>query len=229
VLTALLNEIKSDPVWLNNEKLRFETLLWGGDEIIWVVPAWKGWWTLARFYKHVVETPWEFPPGKTLTLAAGLVFCHHNAPIHRIMRLAKTLGDLAKHDRNRNLAAYQILETFDHAGPDVEAFRANRCPPGTSPPGLLLNGDAMMQAIGSVTNLKKVLPKRRLQHLVQDLYKEISPPAKPWEDLGETMVSLLSSIRTCFGESNAAWLHLLDLWDYIGMEEPDEGGVDVSS
>lgn len=79
--------------------LRFETLLWGGDELIWVVPAWKGWDTLQAFFATARDWPaWEFAAGIRipLTHAAGLVFCHANAPIHRITALAHELADVAK-------------------------------------------------------------------------------------------------------------------------------------
>ncbi len=124
-------------------KIRLETLLWGGDEIIWVVPAWLGFSVVEMFYalaqKHIIFT--ETAEGKNnlakkkkgkrkkqkqaapithqLQHAAGLVFCYHKAPIHRMVDLAKKLADLAKEASkkdNRSLLAYQILESFDHAG-----------------------------------------------------------------------------------------------------------------
>lgn len=46
MLKALLEQARIDPLWHENDSLdapiRLETLLWGGDELIWVVPAWKG-------------------------------------------------------------------------------------------------------------------------------------------------------------------------------------------
>ena len=227
-LQTLLEEIKEDQDWLNNGKLRFETLLWGGDEIIWVVPAWKGLWTLGRFYDHVVnEAQWQFPKGNPLTLAAGLVFCHHNAPINRITRLAKSLGDLAKHDRKRNLVAYQILESFDHAGVDIEEFRAQRCPPGIGALDLILNGANICGAIKAFARLKNDLPKRRLQQLVEELYRGKLPGEIPWEDLGKTLTILFPVLKGCFGQGHALWLHLLDLWDYIETDK-SQGGDDVT-
>ena len=48
VLRELLIKIKDKPAWrYQGQLLRLETLLWGGDELIWVVPAWRGFWTLA--------------------------------------------------------------------------------------------------------------------------------------------------------------------------------------
>ena len=40
LLTAILEQIRNNPDWLTDDgKVRIETLLWGGDEIIWVVPS----------------------------------------------------------------------------------------------------------------------------------------------------------------------------------------------
>jgi hypothetical protein len=54
VLKTLLDQTLSDDQWkckLSDAKLvtRLETLLWGGDELLWVVPAWKGWSTVKLF------------------------------------------------------------------------------------------------------------------------------------------------------------------------------------
>ncbi|EDN65205.1 hypothetical protein BGP_6503 [Beggiatoa sp. PS] len=65
------------------------------------MPAWLGWWTLDYFFRKSKD--WEFPDPNSddnkvypLTHAAGLVFCQHNAPIHRIRNLAEQLGNLVK-------------------------------------------------------------------------------------------------------------------------------------
>lgn len=217
--------------------LRFETLLWGGDETIWVVPAWNGWWLLSRFFKHVEER-WKFFDGSNLTLSAGLVFCHHNAPIQRIVNLAKSLGDLAKGDRTANRVAYQVLESFDHAGTDLEAFRRMRCPEGVSPEDLILDGNGMASIIEPVRTLKRTIPKRRLHRLVESLYLGEDTTGAS-EELENTVKKALEAevpgrektlpqdqALAYFGSGNARWVHLLELWDYIGPEKEinDSGG-----
>lgn len=125
-------------------RLQLETLLWGGDEIIWVVPAWQGWQFLCRFFQE-----WQFPPPESendsflrnignLSHAAGVVFCNHKAPIHRTTDLVKSLGDAAKEvARDQNLVGYEVLESFDHTGQDFRAYRESRsllCPPPAQQP-----------------------------------------------------------------------------------------------
>jgi hypothetical protein len=62
MLKALIHKMESEPEdWFTSDaekKFRLETLLWGGDEIIRVVPSWQGWRTLAFFYEQSKE--WNF-------------------------------------------------------------------------------------------------------------------------------------------------------------------------
>jgi hypothetical protein len=228
-LAKLLLNIKEDHEWyarITNDKgkeenkIRLETLLWGGDEVIWVVPAWKGWWMLGRFFK-LVEENWEYPAKSKLTLSAGLVFCHHNAPIQRIVNLCKNLGDLAKGDRSANRVAYQVLESFDHAGTDLAEFRRRRCPSGIAPEALILKGNMMEDIISSFKELKRSIPKRRLHRLVETLYFDRSDDLlKELREEIERTISKkdMDNMEACLGSGNALWLHLLELWDYIAPE-----------
>ncbi|QTA89241.1 hypothetical protein [Desulfonema magnum] len=92
-LKALLDRMDDGSYRDKDERYRLETLLWGGDELIWVVPAWKGWNVLDCFY--TASASWEFA-GQRLTHAGAMVFCHHKAPIHRITHLCQDLADSAK-------------------------------------------------------------------------------------------------------------------------------------
>lgn len=126
-------------------RYRFETLLWGGDEMLFVVPAWMGWRFAHHFFK-AVET-WnardaaicpgqagqdtKLFPDTPLTHTAALIFCHHHSPIHRIKDLAKEkMVEFAKGlknahgdkiGRSRNQLVYLVLESFDHLGADYRA------------------------------------------------------------------------------------------------------------
>lgn len=202
----------------STHRIRFETLLWGGDEIIWVVPAWQGWRVLGFFYQRARH--WTFQKHR-LTHAAGLVFCHRNAPIHRIKRVAIELAGLAKEkDRAGNLFAYQVLESFDHPGGDLRALRKRRCPPGLSWQDLVLEGEKMGLAIGTMAEFKRRFPKRRLHRIVQDLLSRGVWAARgaiqeAEADLDHEGKKALDRLKGCFGEGAALWLHVLDLWDYI--------------
>ena len=171
------------------------------------------------------------------------MFCHHNAPIHRVTALAKKLARLAK-DRNEetgiedNRVAYQILESFDHAGLDLEAVRKRRCPTSVLQEELILDGDKMSQVFKHMNAICGQLPRRRLYQVLDALYKPCAenPTAEDLKALQKTIDEILKGLkeettkalkelRTCFstGETSearfGAWVHLADLWDYLQGED----------
>ena len=75
--------------------LRIEVLLWGGDEMTLVVPAWRGWQTVDLYFQHARRLHFA---GYALSHRAAIVFCHHNAPILQIRRLANDLLDRTRDD-----------------------------------------------------------------------------------------------------------------------------------
>ncbi|MEW6717618.1 MAG: hypothetical protein AB1345_08955 [Chloroflexota bacterium] len=75
--------------------LRLEVLLWGGDEMTLVVPAWQGWRVMRLFYDKARTLHFESVP---LSQRAAVIFCHHNAPILLIRQLAEDLLGVTKGD-----------------------------------------------------------------------------------------------------------------------------------
>lgn len=220
----------SHKTWFTpDDAYRLETLLWGGDERMWVVPAWKGWELLQFFFEHTSD--WRFGD-RPLTHAAGIVFCHHKAPIHRITALARGLADEVKTvSRSRNAFAYQILESFDHVGRDLAGFRAERCPSGETTASLVLGGNNMgriAEAFGklhssefSTSRLHRIVsallapgePSRVLaDELIEELKKELSSADSNAENILNTLEPLLGGKRTM-------WVHLAELWNYIAPKE----------
>ncbi len=216
-LRTLLKEISKKKNWVNNGwDLRLETLLWGGDEICWVVPAWQGWWFLARFFQEV-KAHWTLD-GEPLTLGGGLVFCSHKAPIHRITALAKKLGDMAKGDRSKNRIALQVLESFDSVGEDFNSFRNKQyTPPGIAPSALVIDGESMMNLLDSASFIKDKIPKRQLYRLVSLFYH---PNSEDEQNLIRGIEGLLvpgekEVLNACLGSGKEKWLLFLELWDYL--------------
>lgn len=135
-LTAFLNDAKGRKEWLldrngkNGEGdapiLRFETLLWGGDEVMFVMPAALGWRFAAFFFGKMaglnLKDAGAGLPDAPLSHAAALVFCQHHSPIHRIKRLAQEqMAEFAKRtDRQRDSLVVVALESFDHLGTGFE-------------------------------------------------------------------------------------------------------------
>ena len=118
--------------------LRFETLLWGGDEMTLVAPAWLGFALIQLFYRLTAD--WKrnerlsrILTGKeSLTHAGGVVFCHAKTPISRMRRLAQQLAEDVKGSgdgtgRRSNLFDYLVLESIDYpVEPTLKEFRRMR-------------------------------------------------------------------------------------------------------
>lgn len=219
-------------------RFRLETLLWGGDEMIFVVPAWHGWTFLQRFFATAQD--WQVPDAievpetdGRLTHAAAIVFCHHNAPIHRITALARRLADSVKADRPMtNSFAVEVLESFDHIGRDLASYR-RECGLGDAA-SLVLDGSRMVDIAEKVGLLKKNetdFPRCKLHTLVRLLtsaYQAEGEEAKDIatkkaDDLANGLVASLGSqaqeacrdLSEWMGGPHVNWLQLSQLWDYV--------------
>lgn len=245
LLNEILSQITADKgkhYWFNDTKLRLETLLWGGDEIIWVVPAWQGWWMLNEFYKLAQEH--IRLPGEELYHGASLVFCNHKAPIQTIDNLARSLADgFAKKDpfKKRNMIAYQVLESFDHAGSNLMGHRRMLID-GLSEivSDLLIDAENMDEIEKCILALKKIdFPKRKIYQIVHSfrrgktddakaLYQKIVDPndcdIEEKKQKKTEIKRLLEQLKILFNVCNEEplsdifWLHLLELWDYVGFD-----------
>ena len=123
---------KENP-WLDAKgRARFETLLWGGDEFMFVVPAALGWRFATLFFRHFggmnLAQAGGGLPQSLLTHAAALVFCQHHAPIDRIKHLAKDqmVEDAKAMSRDLDSLSVVVLESFDHLGNSYATAMARR-------------------------------------------------------------------------------------------------------
>lgn len=227
-LKSLLEMMHADPAGSNGEALRLETLLWGGDELIWVVPAWFGWRVLGNFY--AISEEWQFKE-KRLTHAGGMVFCHHNAPIHRICKLAKDLAEAAKIEAKKseqpgNLFQYVVLETFDHLGRDLESFRRVQCPAEWK---ISLDGNSMLDVAADFATLKERFPRNKVFTGVHAALADAKTSGREFEEKFKIRLEEIVSREaretverlsgSHFGTAPGLWLHLADLWDYIPDKE----------
>lgn len=219
---------KSEWTTVNGEH-RLEILLWGGDEILLVVPAWLGWWTLSFFFQ---QSGWFFQKSEgwkfedhSLTHAAGLVFCHHRAPIHGIQEIAKELAELAKEiGREANYVAYQIMESFDTVGMGLEEYRKKRLGKRLESKSqeLIICGNKMQEALIYMAPIKRALPKGRVYKIVQAMLYDSPESSKTVDLIKEAKNQLTASandayqkLQSCFGQDEMFWIHLIDLWDYL--------------
>ena len=209
-------------------ELRLETLLWGGDELEWVVPAWKGWEVLRLFYEF--DPPPAYNNEIPLTHAAGIVFCHHNAPILQIRKLAHRLADIAK----SNLASipeshqygdifhYLVLESFDMLEGSLDTFLKDYYKP-VEYRELLLTGQEMKSFAQEMKIIRSDFPRGKVYEIIAALKerKDIddiikrgvsSCPASRKEELIEAIDKLLK--RNTNQDNINRWFVIADLWDF---------------
>jgi hypothetical protein len=249
MLVTLMQRMAGDDGWKNkkeNDAYRIETLLWGGDEITWVVPAWKGWETLQLFYQQAKA--WEIIAGRPVTHAAGLVFCNHKAPIQRMIKLAEDLCHAAKDadpGKSKNLVSFQVLESFDFMCGDLEGFREALIPGHENE--LVLAGDAMDKVPEAFAKLKAAIPRKQVYKAAQQAHEETLPYRKnedgtdKTDSLGQRICVLtdeaeragadIPPLKACFGSIDEVfWYHARELWDYIpqGQPQPRPGNASAA-
>lgn len=172
------------------DAIRLEVLLWGGDELMLAVPAWKGMYVLQHFYDFHKDWMRKEPiKGKEitkhLTHAGGLVFCHVKTPIQRIKKLAREIADhikdeylgkpeegkIDKYSRDANLYDYVVLESIDYPTQSWPAFLEKRYTQSIAKkrqPQRPLEGSYETNC-RKFNELKKHLPRRQLHRLVNTL------------------------------------------------------------
>lgn len=222
VLQKLLSHMYGNDASQADEKLRLETLLWGGDEIEWVVPAWKGWEVLRLFYEFDPPPAYEKTP---LTHAAGIVFCHHNAPILQIRKLAHRLADIAKSNlasipktsEHGDIFHYLVLESFDMLEGSLDAFLKHYYKP-VDYKELLLKGQEMQSFSKQMKTVRSDFPRGKVYEIIAALKEKkdvddikergiSSCPASRRKELNNAIDSLLK------GNINR-WFVIADLWDF---------------
>jgi len=194
-LRDILSRARADPdfqVMDDNGKiaLRLELLLWGGDEFTLIVPAWKGLEVLEHFYRIAADLKFshERYGDVPMTHRAAVIFCHYNAPILQIRRLADLLLGMTRDNiserfnaavaadpslaglapkkwlSNRkygNAARYLVLESFDMLRGSLEQF-LGRYYGIADTSGMLLYANDMPKLRGNLQTICAAVPKGRV-------------------------------------------------------------------
>lgn len=225
----------SRKLWKNGDEIRLETLLWGGDEILWVVPAWLGWEVARWFFSqdHSVKIGEQDEP---LTYACGLVFCHAKAPIKNTSALAHKLGDLAKEARSeQHILAYEVLESYDDISGDLKTHRQRFLPTATPVGELVIDPtklDVVWQTLIQIRQSTD-FPMRQLYRLSSNWRKGAgfeSPQARLFtacEKANIDVQSVLSALSP-FGDP-VGWLHLLQMLPYLTLTTEQSTSVQTGT
>ncbi|MBU0500014.1 MAG: hypothetical protein KJ558_04540 [Gammaproteobacteria bacterium] len=238
LLSALLDHAATQKHWLAGSRLRLETLLWGGDELMFAVPGWCGMELARLFIEQTQGMKYKLEgKDKSLTHACGLVFCHHQAPISRISHLAKALAEKGKEaNREANSLNWLVLESFDHTGSGLDDYLERRFGETLKWPDLALDSHALDTLAQDFPSLRNELPRSAIVHITRALAEHgafdaegkemplIRRARQQVEEAGgekfKTLWSKLHPKKTAWDIAVAncddlgAWLKLAELWDY---------------
>ncbi len=248
LLADLICFMQSTPLGKTSDgRLRLETLLWGGDEMLFLMPAWLGLEFAQRFFE--LTKGWEHG-GHKLTHAAGLVFVKHSAPISPLQKLVKALADNGKaHDKSQNTLSWVVLESFDHVGDDMENYWRRNAIQNNGWGELLLTQEKITELRKLIPPLKEDLPRSAMIRVLRSLaagkagekdelellqrsYESTNAALneehreafkKLWRDLSQG--EWQSNPQNIPATDAVAWTVLLELWDYL---LPDASDVEVS-
>lgn len=257
LLAKMLQCAASANYWqTRKEELCLETLLWGGDELMFVVPGWCGMELADLFFEQTKgmqysdfnnekcthasgsdnQTKIDKHKPVNLTHACGLVFCHHQAPISRIAHLAKALADKGKANREHDSLNWMVLESFDHAGGDLDRYLGKRfkIPPAWT--DLALNPNSLAELRTVLPKLKCELPRSQMVSILramaenQSFDDERNPTAqtkRAYQQVAETGGDVFANLwKRIHPETSdwdieaasmadlGAWIKLVELWDY---------------
>jgi hypothetical protein len=234
------NQIFRDGRW----RLRFETLMWGGDESLFVMPGWAVMDVLPSLMEALEGWEWQ---GHKLSHAVGVVICNVKTPIAVARRLAEELAEVAK-DKDiigsdlkalRNAVSIQVFESVEPPREDLAQFRKELY--GTEKPACFTQvGKAGVATfLGLIQEFQKqpgglprsqlygVIARARAQHLLEAGKAEAGLRFLDDEKDGVAhafgraeCTHLLPKLRSReLGYSGAAplvpLLRLAELWDYV--------------
>jgi hypothetical protein len=195
--------------------LRLEILLWGGDEMTLVVPAWQGWRVMRLFYEKARHLQFK---GLPLSQRAAMIFCHHDAPILLIRQLAEDLLGLTKEDiqarldefsRHTSLGEeekeymkaqlidhdfgdalhYLVLESFDLLSGDTRQFLSEYYKGGNYA-NLLIYAAELDEVLKSVHTIQTLVSRGKALKVIEAIQQKDMVAAK---NLTDAIYDLLPS------------------------------------
>ena len=219
--------------------IRLETLMWGGDEVLLIVPAWQGMAVMQLFFELYKD--WTLM-GKKVQYDGGIVFCSNKTPITHVRDLARDLADNCKEYRKENpeyhsdccLWDYLVLESVDYPCDTLSQYFsllynkkvAQRTPLADLPI------DSSNTYLALIQSIKQRLSKRQLYALAKELVSSKDPATqlKPLKkcaqfkrmqtlyNKGDDITGTLEKdLKLLFPAATPEWqwLHLLELYDYL--------------
>ncbi|MGB7433511.1 MAG: hypothetical protein WA921_13685 [Ahrensia sp.] len=100
-------------------RLRFELLMYGGDEIAFIVPAWLGIEIAELFFDCVKDAK---AGGHDLTFKAGLALVNHKMPIREARQLAHDLAEFARREEGGKPVNSITIQAFESVEPPANGL-----------------------------------------------------------------------------------------------------------
>ena len=228
-LQEILKWIDDTPAWKNADgEARFETLLWGGDEMMFVMPASRGWEFARRFFQFFQDFKWG---DHQLTHTAALTWCHYRSPIDRIRNLLQyDMAEFAKEQsRERDQLVFVALESFDHLGNGFETAMKKRYDGALKPGDMILQDSdlgARLKAFGEIIetlHLCSEFPRSQLRRRVQRYLHEVEPDKDPFRNVSKEVKSKLQDLASIIPDEKRRWFLLEELWDYAKVDTTKSG------
>ena len=245
-LKKLLEKAKTDPAFLTKdskgkEALRLEILLWGGDEIIIVVPAWNAWKVLDLYYEQAKILKFN---NIFLTQRASVIFCHHNAPILHIRNLAENYLYIAKDSILESCETkgfglnipheygdafhYLVLKSFDMTTNNLKQFLSNYYSSNTrhenySHKDFLLTYEKYSKFKEKFILVRNNISREKIRKIILTYHDEDDEKRNQSiedsiklvpKDEREKIHKALTELASAFN-SASYWYILNDLWDLI--------------
>lgn len=172
--------------------VRLEMLLWGGDEFVFVMPAWLATGFIDGFFR--LTRDWRID-GARLTHAIGAVICHQKTPIRQVRATLHQLADTVKQAQPGaaavNGVAIEVFESMDLPDDSLAAARSRLY--GTEAGDaelerqLLLPGDGfgdVLQWMAAIQDERTGLPRSQIHAILRKIRGQsqgpLSPLAKDW-------------------------------------------------
>ena len=225
------------------DRLRFETLLWGGEEMCFVVPGWAALDVAALLQAHLADaSAWDLGDGgPPLTHGMGLLICQHKTPVRLARGLAARLNEDAKnHNRDGNALQIMVLESVDipPEGPFEMRGRLLGLPKERVAAEMTFDGRGLGELLAHMRRLKtggeaggRAVPRSQLYHFLRQLVmlRRAEADEADWLAAFSTVLERYVLDRERLGAPAAEWLlapfpgsdplgrlwQLTQLWDYV--------------
>ena len=235
------NEFKTEKKGKEAEKIRLETMLWGGDELEIIVPAWKGCEVVRLFMEQMKTANYD---NIQLTHAGGIVFCGNKAPIRLVRRMARDLAEEVKDSISDDFKSDDLsgishtkhdlfhlltLESFDTVGTNIGQF-AKSYFGANAWQQMRMGFDDMNKLNDAIDIMRKYdFPRNKIFEIVRAVKCEESPD-KIDDRLGnaltgnEKKADIIKTIDAFTGKTSttktitARWYLIAELWDYVGVK-----------